>query len=82
MQNTYFVDGVRTPFGKAGEKGVYWNTRADDLIVKSMIGLVDRHPNFPKESMDDVAIAATAVAATADTTGTTAALGGVWGFGV
>ena len=59
MQNTYFVDGVRTPFGKAGEKGVYWNTRADDLIVKSMIGLLERHPNLPKESIDDVAIAAT-----------------------
>ena len=59
MQNTYFVDGVRTPFVKAGEKGVYWNTRADDLIVKSMIGLLDRHPNLPKESIDDVAIAAT-----------------------
>ena len=59
MQNTYFVDGVRTPFGKAGEKGVYWNTRADDLIVKSMIGLLDRHPNLPRESIDDVAIAAT-----------------------
>jgi acetyl-CoA acyltransferase len=59
MQNTYFVDGVRTPFGKAGEKGVYWNTRADDLMVKSIIGLLDRHPNLPKEVIDDVAIAAT-----------------------
>ena len=59
MQNTYFVDGVRTPFGKAGEKGVYWNTRADDLMVKSILGLLDRHPNLPKDSIDDVAIAAT-----------------------
>ena len=59
MQNTYFIDGVRTPFGKAGEKGVYWNTRADDLMVKSIIGLLDRHPNLPKEAIDDVAIAAT-----------------------
>jgi len=59
MQNTYFVDGVRTPFGKAGEKGVYWGTRADDLMVKSIIGLLDRHPNLPKEAIDDVAIAAT-----------------------
>lgn len=59
MSNTYFVDGVRTPFGKAGEKGVYWNTRADDLMVKSIIGLLDRHPNLPKEAIDDVAIAAT-----------------------
>jgi acetyl-CoA acyltransferase len=59
MSNTYFVDGVRTPFGKAGEKGVYWGTRADDLMVKSIIGLLDRHPNLPKEAIDDVAIAAT-----------------------
>ena len=59
MQNTYFVDGVRTPFGKAGEKGVYWNTRADDLMVKAITGLLDRHPNLPKKAIDDVAIAAT-----------------------
>ena len=36
-----FVDGVRTPFGRAGEKGMYWNTRADDLVVKAMVGLLD-----------------------------------------
>ncbi len=54
-----FVDGVRTPFGRAGEKGMYWNTRADDLIVKAMIGLLERNPNLPKDRVDDVAIAAT-----------------------
>jgi len=54
-----FVDGVRTPFGRAGEKGQYWNTRADDLIVKAMIGLLERNPNLPKDRVDDVAIAAT-----------------------
>jgi acetyl-CoA acyltransferase len=54
-----FVDGVRTPFGRAGEKGQYWNTRADDLIVKAMIGLLERNPKLPKERVDDVAIAAT-----------------------
>jgi acetyl-CoA acyltransferase len=59
MQKIYFVDGVRTPFGKAGEKGVYWNTRADDLVVKAMIGLLDRNQSVPKEAIDDVAIAAT-----------------------
>ena len=58
-QEVFFVDGVRTPFGKAGEKGVYWNTRADDLIVKAMIGLLERHPDLPKDAIDDVAIAAT-----------------------
>jgi len=59
QQNVYFVDGVRTPFGKAGEKGVYWNTRADDLVVKAMIGLLDRHPDLDRAAIDEVAVAAT-----------------------
>jgi len=54
-----FVDGVRTPFGRAGEKGMYWQTRADDLIVKAMVGLMERNPSIPPERIDDVAIAAT-----------------------
>jgi len=54
-----FVDGVRTPFGRAGEKGQYWGTRADDLVVKAMIGLLERNPNLPKDQIEDVAIAAT-----------------------
>lgn len=54
-----FVDGVRTPFGRAGEKGVYWRTRADDLVVKAMKGLLDRNPAVPHDRVDDVAIAAT-----------------------
>lgn len=58
-KDVYFIDGVRTPFGRAGEKGVYWNTRADDLVVKAMIGLLDRHPDLDKAAIDDVAIAAT-----------------------
>jgi acetyl-CoA acyltransferase len=58
-QEVVFVDGVRTPFGRAGEKGQYWNTRADDLIVKAMIGLLERNPKLPKERVDDVGIAAT-----------------------
>ena len=58
-QEVYFIDGVRTPFGKAGEKGVYWNTRADDLVVKATIGLLERHKDFDRSAIDDVAIAAT-----------------------
>jgi len=54
-----FVDGVRTPFGRAGEKGMYWGTRADDLVVKAMIGLLERNPGLPGDRVDDVAIAAT-----------------------
>ena len=55
----WFVDGVRTPFGRAGEKGQYWNTRADDLIVKAMIRLLERNSTVPRERIDDVAVAAT-----------------------
>lgn len=54
-----FVDGVRTPFGRAGEKGMYWQTRADDLVVKAIIGLLERNPNVPHDRIDEVAIAAT-----------------------
>lgn len=54
-----FVDGVRTPFGRAGEKGIFWKTRADDLVVKAMMGLLERNPQLPHELIDDVAIAAT-----------------------
>jgi len=54
-----FVDGVRTPFGRAGEKGQYWGTRADDLVVKAMVGLLERHPDLPRDQIEDVAIAAT-----------------------
>ena len=59
LSDVYFVDGVRTPFGRAGDKGMYANTRADDLVVKSMIGLLDRNAGVPKDRIDDVAIAAT-----------------------
>ncbi|GAA3600715.1 acetyl-CoA acetyltransferase [Agrococcus terreus] len=54
-----FVDGVRTPFGRAGEKGMYWGTRADDLAVKALSGLLERNPSLPLERIDEVAIAAT-----------------------
>lgn len=52
-----FVDGVRTPFGKAG--GAYRETRADDLVVKAMRELLRRNPNVPPARIDEVAIAAT-----------------------
>ena len=59
ISDVFFVDGMRTPFGRAGEKGMYWNTRSDDLAVKATIGLMERNPEVPKDRIDDVAIAAT-----------------------
>ncbi len=59
LQDVVFVDGVRTPFGKAGEKGMYAQTRADDLVIKCVRELLRRHPELPKERVEEVAIAAT-----------------------
>jgi acetyl-CoA acyltransferase len=50
------VDAVRTPFGKAG--GMYAGTRADDLMVRAIRGLLERNPNIDPASIEDVAIAA------------------------
>ena len=50
------VDAVRTPFGKSG--GAFVNTRADDLLIRAMRGLIERNPTLPLNQIDDVAIAA------------------------
>ena len=57
VRDVVFVDGARTPFGKA--KGVYAETRADDLVVKVIRELLRRNPSLPPERVDEVAIAAT-----------------------
>ena len=59
LREVVFVDGVRTPFGKAGDKGIYAQTRADDLVVRCIRELLRRNPNLPKERVEEVAIAAT-----------------------
>ncbi|NUP75524.1 MAG: thiolase family protein [Sinomonas sp.] len=59
IRDVVFVDGVRTPFGKAGEKGMYHGTRADDLVVKAIRELLRRNPSLPAERVDEVSIAAT-----------------------
>ena len=55
-----FVDGVRTAFGRAGEKGVFWRTRADDMGVKAVRELLRRNPQLDPERIGDVILAATA----------------------
>ena len=57
VREVVFVDGVRTPFGKAG--GMYEQTRADDLAVKVIRDLLRRNPNLPPDRIDEVALAAT-----------------------
>ncbi|WP_344127841.1 thiolase family protein [Luedemannella flava] len=57
LHDVVFVDGVRTPFGKAG--GMYAGTRADDLVIRCIRELMRRNPSLPPERVDEVAIAAT-----------------------
>ncbi|MBO0610640.1 thiolase family protein [Myceligenerans salitolerans] len=59
VRDVVFVDGVRTPFGKAKPDGMYAETRADDLVVKLIRELLRRHPELPTERIGEVAIAAT-----------------------
>jgi acetyl-CoA acyltransferase len=54
--NVVLVDAVRTPFGKAGS--LYAGTRADDIMVRAIRGLLERNPGVSPSDIDDVAIAA------------------------
>jgi acetyl-CoA acyltransferase len=60
LREVVFVDGVRTAFGRAGPKGYFWKTRADDMGAKSVRELLRRNPSLPPERVDDVIYAATA----------------------
>jgi acetyl-CoA acyltransferase len=59
VRDVVFVEGVRTPFGKARPDGLYADTRADDLAVKAVRELLRRRPELPVERVDEVALAAT-----------------------
>ncbi len=57
VRDVVFVDGARTPFGRAGS--ALAQTRADDLVVKVFRELLRRNPGVEPERIDDVAVAAT-----------------------
>src|SRR4030088_1457762 len=59
-REVFFIDGVRTTFGKAGPKGQYWRTMADDMGMKAVRELLARDPEIPPERIGDVVLAATA----------------------
>jgi acetyl-CoA acyltransferase len=60
LNEVVYIDGVRTAFGRAGEGGMFWKTRADDMGVKVVRELLRRNPSLPPERIDDVVFAATA----------------------
>lgn len=57
IRDVVFVDGVRTPFGKAGK--LFEETRADDMIIRCIRSLLRRNPGLSPERVDEVALAAT-----------------------
>src|SRR5215211_6482618 len=60
LREIVFVDGVRTAFGRAGPKGLFWRTRADDMGVKVVRELLRRNPKLAPDAIGDVVFAATA----------------------
>ncbi|MGD8371548.1 MAG: thiolase family protein [Syntrophobacterales bacterium] len=47
------VDGIRTAFGRAGEKGFFWQTRADDMVVKIIRELLRRNPQVTADMVEE-----------------------------
>jgi len=52
-RNVVLVDGIRTAFGRAGEKGFFWYTRADDMVVKVIRELLRRNPQVTREMVEE-----------------------------
>jgi acetyl-CoA acyltransferase len=48
------IDSVRTAFGKAGEKGVFWKTRAEDLSVPLLKALIERNRPVDPSMVEDI----------------------------
>jgi acetyl-CoA acyltransferase len=47
------VDGIRTAFGRAGEEGFFWHTRADDMVVKIIRELLRRNPQVTADMVEE-----------------------------
>lgn len=48
------IDSVRTAFGKAGEKGIFWKTRAEDLSVPLLKALIERNRPVDSSMVEDI----------------------------
>ncbi len=53
MTDVVVIDAVRTAFGRAGEKGIFWNTRAEDLCIALLRALISRNPGLSPEMVED-----------------------------
>ena len=53
LNEVVLVDIVRTAFGRAGEKGIFWNTRAEDLAIPLLKALINRNPKVLPSMIQD-----------------------------
>ena len=53
LNDVVVVDAVRTAFGRAGEKGIFWKTRAEDLVVPLLKALIKRNPKVRSDMIED-----------------------------
>ena len=54
LNDVVVIDAVRTAFGRAGEKGIFWKTRADDLCVPLLKALIERNHPMQPNMVEDV----------------------------
>ena len=59
VRDVVVVDGIRTAFGRAGEKGFFWLTRADDMVSRVIRELLRRNPQVKPEMVEENAWGAT-----------------------
>jgi acetyl-CoA acyltransferase len=59
LKEVVVIDAVRTAFGKAGEKGIFWKTRAEDLCTPLLKALIDRNPPMTPAMVEDVIMGVT-----------------------
>lgn len=52
MKDTFIIDAIRTPIGKF--RGALSPVRTDDLAALVIQKLLEKHPDLPKEAIDDV----------------------------
>lgn len=53
LNDVVVVDACRTAFGRAGEKGIFWKKRADDLCIALFNALLKRNPKLKPEMIED-----------------------------
>ena len=53
LEEVVVVDAVRTAYGRAGEKGIFWKTRAEDLVVPLLKAMMDRNPGVTPAMIED-----------------------------